>query len=114
MADRKKDCPDSKPRFSPHWVLFILTLGVLILSSLAFIKPAALSDQTQTPSPSEGTLSGESVTPSAMLTGTPEAEQLPPTPEEIGYTDGIIFCSTVLVLILLVGTLRETMRRESR
>jgi hypothetical protein len=94
--------------------LFILTLGVLVLSSLALIKPAPLKDQTLTSSPSDGTLSSGVVTPSAVLTGTPEAELLPPTPEEIGYTDGIIFCSTVLVLILLVGTLRETMRREGR
>jgi hypothetical protein len=50
----------------------------------------------------------------SALTSTAEMEDLPPTPEEIGYTNGIIFCSTVLVLILLVGTLRETIRREGR
>ncbi len=114
MTGRNTGHPSSKLRFSLHWLLFLLTLGVMGLSSLAFIKPAALNDQTQTPSPSEGTTFSEAVTPSAALTGTPEAELMPPTPEEIGYTDGIIFCSTVLVLILLVGTLRETMRREGR
>ncbi len=113
MADGNKGHQKSKLRFSPHWLLFILTLGVLVLSSLAFIKPAATNETTATLSSSE-TPSYEVVTPSAELTGTPEAELMPPTPEEIGYTDGIIFCSTVLVLILLVGTLRETMRREGR
>jgi hypothetical protein len=48
------------------------------------------------------------------ITQTAEAETLPPTPEEIGYTDGIIFMSTLLILILLVGTLRETLRRKRR
>ena len=37
---------------------------------------------------------------------------IPPTPDEIGYTDGIIFFATILVLILLVGTLREVIHRK--
>jgi hypothetical protein len=87
----------------------VLVLGVSFLSSLAFSKP--ISQERQTPTAVE--------TQTEMATGTPEAiatvtEEEPPTPEEIGYTDGIIFCSTVLVLILLVGTLRETLRRKGR
>ena len=48
------------------------------------------------------------------MTQTAEQDAQPPTPEEIGYTDGIIFMSTLLILILLVGTLRETLRRKGR
>jgi len=99
MADPKKKRSFSKLKFSLHWVLFILTLGVLVLSSLVFIKPISQNGSTLTPTPFE------------MMTAT---EELPPTPDEIGYTDGIIFFSTILVLILLVGTLRETIRREGR
>ncbi len=98
-----------KPWLKPQWVLVMLVLGVLFLSSLAFSKP--ISQKRQDPTSVE--------TQTKTVTGTPEAtatatEDEPPTPEEIGYTDGIIFCSTVLVLILLVGTLRETLRRKGR
>jgi hypothetical protein len=102
MADPKKKRSFSKLKFSLHWVLFILTLGVLVLSSLVFIKPISQNGSTLTPTPFE------------MMTATAEVKELPPTPDEIGYTDGIIFFSTILVLILLVGTLRETIRREGR
>jgi hypothetical protein len=108
MADR------SKLKFSPHWLLFFLTLGVLMLSSLAFVQPASQIDQTPTPSPMALAVPSEEAMADSALTSTAEMEDLPPTPEEIGYTNGIIFCSTVLVLILLVGTLRETIRREGR
>ena len=50
--------------------------------------------------------------PEQNLTQTAEVEALPPTPEEIGYTDGIIFMSTLLILILLLGTLREALWRK--
>lgn len=98
-----------------QWLLLILVLAVLFLSSLAFSKPISQGGRTPTPEPTctgnlaEGTAAAMTQTPSAE-----ETEEDPPTPEEIGYTDGIIFCSTVLVLILLVGTLRETLRRRGR
>ena len=37
----------------------------------------------------------------------------PATPEEIGSTDGIILWSAILILILLVGTLRELLYQET-
>jgi hypothetical protein len=33
-------------------------------------------------------------------------------PEEIGHTDGIIFWSTLLMLIVVIATLRETILRK--
>jgi hypothetical protein len=104
----------SRQRIGLQWVLLVLVLGVLILSSLAFVRPISQDEQTPTPMNTASITPEDSGTPEG--TGTPLADPnaLPPTPEEIGYTDGIIFCSTVLVLILLVGTLRETVRRKGR
>jgi len=112
MAGRKRPHPLSKLQFSPHWLLFSLTLGVLILSSLTFIRPVSQKSQTLTPSQAAITSVDETLTPGSTITPTAEIEELPPTPEEIGTTNGIIFCSTILVLILLVATLRETIRRK--
>lgn len=98
---------------SLRWILIFLVLAVLTLSILAFISPVSQGGQRPTPSPGamEDQTAGET---GEMLsaTQTAEAEALPPTPEEIGYTDGIIIMSTVLILILLLATLRETIRRK--
>ncbi len=80
-----------------------LVLGVLVLSILAFFSPVSQGWQETTPTPT-----------AYELTPTNETEAPPPTPEEIGYTDGIIFMSTLLILILLIGTLREILRRKGR
>ncbi len=90
-------------RFRKQWVLILLVLGVIFLSSLAFSKPISQGGQQAT---------STEVVATETPASSPESEEEPPTPEEIGYTDGIIFCGTVLVLILLVGTLRETLRRK--
>ena len=112
MTGRKKDRPKFRLKLGPHWLLLIMVMGVLILTSLAFIRsdtPEAVESmpsQTAT----ESTQIGETL--SSTMTPEMEAESSSPTPEEVGYTDGIIFFSSILVLILLVGTLRETVRRE--
>jgi len=114
VADRKRPHPFSKLQFSLNWLLFSLTLGVLILSSLAFVRPISQKSQLLTPSQTALTAVEVTLTPGSANTVTAEIEESPPTPEEIGTTNGIIFCSTILVLILLVGTLRETIRRKGR
>ena len=98
-----------------RWILILLVLGVLTVSILAFTSPVSQGRQAATPSPTA--LEGQEITEPTTainLTQTAEADAMPPTAEEIGYTDGIIFMSTVLILILLVATLRETIRRKGR
>ena len=105
----------SKGRNRLRWVLIALVLVVLVLSILAFISPISQGGQGSTPTPSM--MSGtDEATPAGDLgmTQTAAVDTLPPTPEEIGYTDGIILMSTLLILILLVGTLRETLHRRKR
>ena len=98
-----------------RWVLIALVLVVLVLSILAFISPISQGGQGSTPTPSVVSKTGAArPTGDLEMTQTAEGDTLPPTPEEIGYTDGIIFMSTLLILILLVGTLRETLRRRGR
>jgi hypothetical protein len=112
MPLREIEPKPSKRRLGPQWALMVLVLVVMILTSMAFIHPERQVNATTSP------VSTASVTPDFDETELApdlleiETESLPPTPEEIGYTDGIIFCSSVLVLILLVGTLRETLRRK--
>jgi hypothetical protein len=117
MPPRKGEGIWFKGKFDLRWILIVLVLGVFALLILAFISPVSQGGQGSTPTPS--VVSGNSAvtpTPSGDLamTQTAEVDELPPTPEEIGYTDGIIFMSTLLILILLVGTLRETLRRKGR
>lgn len=112
MPIQERSSLPTKRGIGPQWILFTLVLGVLILSSVAFAMPIGQSTPlpavSETPSATEDPVAGNVIT----ITPSTEADALPPTAEEIGYTDGIIFCSTVLVLILLVGTLRETVRRK--
>ena len=111
MTGRKKDRPQSRVKLGPHWLLLVMVMGVLILTSLAFLRSDTPETVESTPSQTkaESTQIGE--TPDSTMTPEMAAESSSPTPEEIGYTDGIIFFSSILVLILLVGTLRETVHR---
>ena len=111
MAPRKREDLQSKRIANLRWVLIALVLGVLVLSILAFISPVSEGGQETAPTEERPTVTGADA---PEMTQTAEVEALPPTPEEIGYTDGIIFMSTLLILILLVGTLRETLRRKGR
>jgi len=102
-------------RFWPHGVLLLLLLAVVTLSVMAFVHPAA-SPQTQSQTP-EMTESPTPIqlteTDAAVTTQTVEILP-PPTADEIGSTDGIIFGSTILILILLIATLRETLQRKGK
>lgn len=105
-----------RPKFKlvKQWILFGFVLTFFGLSILAFTLPVAegmgqaASTATVTPTSQAADLTETALTP------TPDPEAIPPTPEEIGYTDGIIIWSTILIIILLMGTLRETVRREGR
>ncbi len=102
-----------KFRFKPPWILFIVALAVIALSVLALLSPVAersgMLESTLTPFTSDE--AGTETETTAQVV-TPTLEQVPPTVEEIGNTNGIILWSTILVLILLVGTLRETLHRN--
>ena len=111
MPENTPPAKKKKVHFNPQWILLILVLGVIVLSVLALRSPVAershLLGPTSTPSPEVEEGEG---TPGDIDQTTPERP--PPTVEEIGNTNGIIIWSTVLVLILLVGTLRETLFRN--
>lgn len=113
MADRKfKGRP--KIKLSRQWIFSLLILSLFALSILAFTSPVSegigQAESTATTAPT-----GQTSEPTeTAITPTPDPEEMPPTPEEIGYTDGIIIWSTILIVILLIGTLRETIRREGR
>jgi len=95
------------------WTLLALIVMVLILAVLALRSPISqpIGERTMVPTPDD--------TPFAdSLTATPEPEVIILgqedflDPDEIGHTDGIIFWSTVLLLIVVIGTLRETILRK--
>ena len=107
----KKIQPNIK--FEPQFLIFLLSLVILITLVIVFARPVYPASLYQTVEPSStGVLETPQPTFENGVTPSPTLELEPPTPEEIGYTDGIIFWATVLVIILLVGTLRETLRRK--
>ncbi len=110
MPESKKRAQRYHSASSLRWILIALIIGVLILSLLAFISPVSQVGQEITPSPTAFQMTQTTF----QMTQTAEVEASPPTPEEIGYTDGIIFMSTLLILILLMGTLREALHRKGR
>jgi len=102
-----------KIKFEPLYFLFILSLVILSLFIIAFARPVYPASLNATIEPTlKASLETDQPENENLLTTTPTPELEPPTPEEIGYTDGIIFWATVLVIILLAGTLRETLRRK--
>ena len=113
MPDNDHPANGKKFQFRPQWILFVVAIGVIVLSVLALLSPIAersgLLDSTLTPFTSDEA-GMETETTNQIIT--PTLEQAPPTVEEIGNTNGIILWSTLLVLILLVGTLRETLHRN--
>lgn len=113
MHETKKNSMWKKIAFKQFWFLYALVLLVLLLSILAFNSPVSQNPQetpvVETVVPTEG---DQPAADAAEMTGTPPAQVDPPTPEEIGFTDGIILWSTLLILILLVATLREFLRRK--
>lgn len=113
MPDANKNSMWKKIAFKQFWVLYALVIVVLLLSILAFNSPVSQSPQVtpelETIVPTDG---DQAATDAARLTETLQAQVEPPTAEEIGFTDGIILWSTLLILILLVATLREFLRRK--
>lgn len=101
----------SKFRLEPQYFIFLFSLIILLAFIVVFARPVYPAPLDQT---SEPTYTTNAETPQATVDSEiiPTPTSLPPTPEEIGFTDGIIFWATVLVIILLVGTLRETLRRK--
>ena len=99
--------------FKRCWPLIGLVFIVLVFSILAFNSPVSRHPQVVTPSETDEPTTGSSVgTAEPEIVETLQEELDPPTPDEIGYTDGIIFWSTILILILLIATLREVVRRK--
>jgi hypothetical protein len=93
-------------------ILFTLIIGVVILAILTFTRPISQVERTITPCPTAIALTATAQPSGTAIVTTPTSEVVPLTPEEIGYTDLIIFWSTVLVLILLVAVLRETILQK--
>jgi len=98
--------------FGPQLILFTLIIGVVVLAVLTFSRPISQGTRTVTPCPTAMMLTATAQPTGSLPVITPTSEVIPLTPEEIGYTDLIIFWSTVLVLILLVGVLRETISQR--
>lgn len=115
MREEHQESHEKSWQIGPQYLLFALVSGILVLSSVAFIRPIFIAISTNTESTSNATVQEiETVTPESALTPTPDSEALPPTPEEIGYTDGIIIWSTVLMLLLLAGTLYGITSKKSK
>ncbi len=98
--------------FGSQLILFTLIIGVVILAILTFTRPISQVERTITPCPTSLSLTATAQPSGTEMAITPTSEVVPLTPEDIGYTDLIIFWSTVLVLILLVGVLRETILQK--
>jgi len=119
MANHRQSSPKGEngqngPRigFGSQLILFTLIIGVVILAILTFTRPISQGVRTVTPCPTSMILTAPAQSSGTAPVVTPTSEVVPLTPEEIGYTDLIIFWSTVLVLILLVGVLRETISQK--
>ena len=104
-----------KFKFWPHGVVLILLLGVITLSVMAFIHPIlAQPQETQTPVLTETPSQAQLIETDLDVAAQTQQAMPPPTPDEIGSTTGIILWATILVLILLIGTLRETLYRKGK
>jgi hypothetical protein len=90
------------------WTLAAMIVIIIVLAALALHSPISqpIGERTPTPEPTE--LTEEAVQVESQKTAVITQEPTPfLDPEEIGHTDGIIFWSTLLVLIVVVATLRE-------
>ena len=109
-----REKPSGKSKKRPWWVLIVLVIMVLLLSVLALNSPISQRAEDVTPS-----LTGldeivqDTGMPAPTMAYPIDTTLEPATPEEIGSTDGIILWSAILILILLVGTLRELLYQET-
>lgn len=93
--------------------LIAMIVVILILAVLALRSPISqpTGDRTMVP-----TLDDEITEGSPDATPEPVVIIMEPEdfldPEDIGHTDGIIFWSTILLLIVVIGTLREAILRK--
>lgn len=112
MTDPQPQSKPVRPNSRFTWVVVVLILVVLVLASLEL----GLSNPEPSPTATVTEDIIKSTQTSTVLASNPATETIPPdvppSPDEIGYTDGIIFLATILVLILLVGTLREIVHRK--
>jgi hypothetical protein len=96
------------------WMLLAMLVVVVVLAALSLRSPISqpIGERTMVPT-LDGTPSADSLTatpiPEIIILGQEDFLD----PEEIGHTDGIIFWSTVLLLIVVIGTLRETVLRKN-
>lgn len=112
MTEHQPQTSPVQPNGRFKWGIVVLILGVLIIASFAFGRSDA---EEANPTPSEEAVFRAATTETSMAsdsTAETVIVDLPPSPNEVGYTDGIIFLATILVLILLVGTLREVVQRK--
>ena len=97
------------------WTLLGMMVVVVVLAVFALRSPISQPNGTRMI-----TLTVTSDSPEDSLTTTldPEAIGLEPEdvldPDEIGHTGNIIFWGALLLLILLVGTFRETILRKKK
>ena len=97
---------------SAHITLIVLVVIVLSMTVLAWVTPDASNVFVQNTTDTLGNVELTATTTPILET---EESQLT-SPEEVGYMDGVIFCGTILVLMLLLGTLREILwyRKKSQ
>ncbi|MFU8827200.1 MAG: hypothetical protein ACNA70_06885 [Brevefilum sp.] len=95
------------------WLLIGMIVIIIILAILALRSPISqpIGERTMIPTLEEtpSALSPDE-TPGPVVIILEQADFL--NPEDIGHTDGIIFWSTILLLIVVVGTLREAILRK--
>ena len=92
--------------------VIVLVVMVVLMTILALVTPDASNTLAQN---TTDTLENVELTATPIPMAETEENQMP-SHEEVGYTDGVIFCGTILVLILLLGTLREILwyRKKSQ
>ncbi|NLN70458.1 MAG: hypothetical protein GX142_06720 [Chloroflexi bacterium] len=97
------------------WALIAMIVLIVAIAALALHSPISQPIGERTPGPEL-----EEMPAGAVLAAYPESgqsalqEESYLDPEEIGHTGGIIFWSTVLILIAVVATLRETILRKKK
>ena len=112
-ANGHDEKPNRKFKLNSWWVLLVLLAVVLLLSILALNSPVSQRAEEATPSlTAEADIDQSAGTPDTATAYPAEGTLEPLTSEEIGTTDGIILWSTILILILLVGTLRELLYQK--
>lgn len=95
------------------WTLLVMVFIIVVLAFLALRSPISqpVGERVVTVTVTTAPFDEE-----PALTHEPEVIVLEPEdfldPDEIGHTDGIIFWSSVLLLIVVIAALRETILRK--